>query len=208
MTRDVRICFVGDSLVAGLGDKQCLGWAGRLAVRAIGAGQPLSYYNLGVRRQTSADIAARWENECAQRLPDGVDARVVFCFGVNDAMAENGRVRVEPEQSAEHLGEILRRARAREWPTLVIAPPPNADAEHTDRVEKLGEILGEVCDRADVPYIRVFEPLRHSTTWMREVTAGDGYHPSATGYEDFAALIVPHWLLWLAEPGPRLPIVR
>lgn len=194
--------------MAGLGDRQCLGWAGRLAVRAIGAGQPLSYYNLGVRRQTSAEIAARWEPECAQRLPEGTDARVVFCFGVNDAVLEDGRPRVDPEQSADHLGDILRSARARGWPALVVAPPPSADEEHNGRVAKLGELFATVCERESTPCIRVFDPLRHSATWMREVTAGDGFHPSAAGYEEFAALIVPHWLLWLAEPGPELPIVR
>jgi acyl-CoA thioesterase I len=208
VTRDVRICFVGDSLVAGLGDRQCLGWAGRLAVRAIGAGQPLSYYNLGVRRQTSADIAARWEQECAERLPGGVDARVVFCFGVNDTMVEDGRPRVEPERSADHLAGILHRARARGWPVLVVAPPPNADAAHTSRIGELTDLFAAVCERESAPFVRVFDPLRDSTTWMREVTAGDGYHPSGTGYDEFAALIVPHWLLWLAEPGTVLPVVR
>lgn len=31
VSRDLRICFLGDSFVAGVGDPRCLGWAGRLA---------------------------------------------------------------------------------------------------------------------------------------------------------------------------------
>jgi lysophospholipase L1-like esterase len=31
---DVRVCFVGDSFVAGVGDPRHLGWAGRLAAQS------------------------------------------------------------------------------------------------------------------------------------------------------------------------------
>jgi len=208
VSRDVRICFVGDSLVAGVGDGQHLGWAGRLAVRASGAGQPLTYYNLGVRRQTSADIAARWEDECAQRLPADTDARVVFSFGVNDMTMQDGRVRVAEQDSVANLTAMLERAAERGWATLVVAPPPNVDDEHNDRTEALDARFTEVCATQGVPYVRVHQPLRQNGTWMRACAEGDGYHPGAAGYEEFAALIVPHWLLWLAEPGSVLPVVR
>ncbi|MGK8554371.1 GDSL-type esterase/lipase family protein [Nocardia gipuzkoensis] len=88
MSRDLWVCFVGDSFVAGVGDERCLGWAGRLGAAAHAEGVPLTAYNLGVRRQTSAEILDRWLIECSPRLPEGVDARVVLSFGVNDAMCE------------------------------------------------------------------------------------------------------------------------
>ncbi|MFI5778315.1 GDSL-type esterase/lipase family protein [Nocardia sp. NPDC051570] len=207
MSRDVRICFVGDSLVAGLGDRQCLGWPGRLAARAIGAGRPVTYYNLGVRAQTSADIAARWESECEQRLPEGIDARVVFSFGINDTLLDEGKVRVPTERSLADLTAILRRAKARRWETMVVAPPPVIDDEQNGRIEKLDAHFTEICEAEDIPYVRIHQPLRHSEIWMREMSAGDGYHPGAAGYEEFAALIVPLWLLWLSEPGSGLPVV-
>lgn len=46
---DLRVCFVGDSFVAGVGDPQHLGWTGRIAARTYQAGQPLTSYVLGVR---------------------------------------------------------------------------------------------------------------------------------------------------------------
>jgi lysophospholipase L1-like esterase len=193
--------------VAGLGDAQCLGWAGRLAVRAIGAGRPLTYYNLGVRRQTSTDIRARWARECALRLPADIDARVVFCFGVNDTVRENDRVRVAPEDSVANLTAMLRQTREHGWTTLVVAPPPVADDEQNGRIEKVDALFGEVCEAQNVSYVRVHQPLRHSEVWMNSLTAGDGYHPGAAGYAEFAALIAPHWLSWLAEPGSGLPVV-
>jgi len=85
---DVRVCFVGDSFVAGVGDCEFLGWAGRLAAGTKGVA--LTTYNLGVRRQTSSDIRARWRPECEARLPEDCDGRVVFSFGSNDTTVEGG----------------------------------------------------------------------------------------------------------------------
>src|SRR3954468_8388553 len=99
MTDDLRVCFVGDSFVAGTGDPEHRGWVGRLAAATTAAGRVLTLYNLGVRRQTSEEVAARWAGECAARLPPGADCRVVVSVGVNDATEENGQRRVAPEQS-------------------------------------------------------------------------------------------------------------
>ena len=63
----MRICFIGDSFVNGTGDDACLGWAGRLCRDARAAGREVTYYNLGVRRNTSADIARRWRAEKRRR---------------------------------------------------------------------------------------------------------------------------------------------
>ncbi|WP_281179812.1 hypothetical protein [Nocardia grenadensis] len=39
MSGDQRICFVGDSFVAGVGDPQALGWTERLTAHDLGRGQ-------------------------------------------------------------------------------------------------------------------------------------------------------------------------
>ncbi|MEV6770763.1 GDSL-type esterase/lipase family protein [Nocardia sp. NPDC051030] len=208
MVTDLRVCFVGESYVAGVGDQKCLGWAGRIAVRAIAAGQPLNYYNLGIRRETSTELRARWEAECTPRLPQGVDGRVVISTGANDTGHENGLPRVDPDDSVANLAAILRGIAERGWQALVVAPPPNVDDEHNLRLSALDERFAELCDTAAVPYLRVHQPLRENPIWMREVALADGYHPGAAGYEEFANLLVPHWLLWLADPGSGLPVVR
>lgn len=198
MTRDLRICCVGDSLVAGVGDPLCLGWVGRLAAGTYRAGQPLTAYNLGVRRQTSADVRARWEAECEQRLRDGDDPRVALSFGVNDAVGEAGRPRVAAADSAANLTRILGRAAERGWPALVIGPTPVADDDTNARTAVLDERFAAVCRSAAVPYVPVHRALREGAAWMREVRAGDGAHPSAKGYDEIAALVDPYWRAWLS----------
>ena len=91
VTQDIRICFIGDSLVNGTGDEAALGWAGRLCAMANASDIPVTYYNLGIRRDTSKDILLRWESECTLRLPDSCDGRIVLSCGVNDTVIENGK---------------------------------------------------------------------------------------------------------------------
>ncbi|WP_405018657.1 GDSL-type esterase/lipase family protein [Kitasatospora sp. NBC_00070] len=197
MTHDLRICFVGDSYVAGLGDPRFLGWAGRLAARTIAAGRPLTGYNLGVRRQTSADVLARFRSECGPRLAPADDPRVVLSVGVNDATHEDGRPRVTPDESSANLGRLLDQAAAEGWSVLVVAPPPVADPGHQARTALLDREFARICRAAGVPYAPVHQPLAADPTWIHEVRTGDGAHPAEAGYDALADLIAPHWDAWL-----------
>jgi acyl-CoA thioesterase-1 len=199
MWNDLRVCFAGDSFVAGVGDPRCLGWAGRLATQTYADGQALTAYNLGVRMQTSAEILGRWRAECEPRFSPGADARLVVSFGVNDTTLVDGRPRVAPEDAAANLGRLL--AQAAEWavPVLMVGPPPIDDAEHNARTGELDERFARICADAGVRYVRVLPRLLASASWMREVRAGDGAHPGAAGYDELAALIIPSWREWLAR---------
>lgn len=185
--------------MAGVGDPLLLGWAGRLGQRAIADGVGLTAYNLGVRRQTSADVLNRFVSECEQRLLAGTDARVVLSFGVNDATHENGQPRVDPEGSATNLTKLLGAAAERGWPVLLVGPCPVDDPEHNARTAELDERFAAIGAAADVPYVRVHEALLASALWMREVRAGDGAHPGAAGYDVLAELVLPHWREWLSR---------
>ncbi|RVW11671.1 G-D-S-L family lipolytic protein [Prescottella agglutinans] len=192
---DVWVCFVGDSFVAGVGDSEFLGWAGRLA--AGSAGVTLTMYNLGVRRETSSDIRARWRAECTARIPQGCDGRVVFSFGSNDTTVENGATRVAPDVSVENLAAVLRECAASGWRPLVVGPPPMADVEQNERTARLDRRFADVCASAGVEYVGVFDALVADAVWMEEVRTGDGAHPDSGGYRAFASLVRPGWERWI-----------
>lgn len=197
MSNDLRVCFVGDSFVAGVGDPEALGWCGRLAVDAHAAGLAPTAYNLGVRRQTSTDIAGRWQAECRHRLPREAQGRVVFSFGVNDTMLVEGRARVGAGTSVANLREMLAGAHAESWQVLVVGPPPVDDAEHNSRTAGLDERFGRICAEHGVPYISSCHRLAADPAWMDQVRAGDGAHPATAGYAAFAELLLPAWREWL-----------
>ncbi|WP_169064199.1 GDSL-type esterase/lipase family protein [Geodermatophilus dictyosporus] len=202
MTPDLRVCFLGDSFTAGVGDPEHLGWVGRLAARSARAGRPLTAYPLGVRRQTGVEVAARWAAECAPRLSGEWDARLVVSFGVNDTTLEDGAPRVAPERSVAALDTVLAGARAAGWPVLVVGPPPVADAAQNARTADLDARFAELCATRGVPHVAVHAALAAGPAWTAEVAAGDGAHPGAAGYAALADLVWPHWRAWTAEADP------
>jgi lysophospholipase L1-like esterase len=203
MVSDLRVCFLGDSFVAGTGDPEHLGWAGRLAARTHRTGQSLTAYNLGVRRQTSAEVRQRWVTECSPRLPSSCDGRLVISFGVNDTTVEDGRQCVDTATSVANLTDVLSGARLAGWPALVIGPPPIADPAQNSRIEHLDRQLEDTATQLNVPYVSPFAALSQSSVWMRQVAAGDGAHPAKEGYAVLADLLWPPWNRWLASPGPQ-----
>lgn len=197
----LRICFFGDSMVNGTGDDACLGWVGRAAAAARRGGCDLTLYNLGVRRDTSVDVRARWRAEAEARLPPGHDGRLVFSFGANDGCAADDGVgvRVPPARSLANAEAILTAASA--WrPTLVVGPFPICDPTVDRRTAALSAAFGDLCARLGVPYFAPFPLAAGSDIWAREVAAGDGAHPNAGGYalvaEAFAAW--PAWRAWVS----------
>lgn len=197
MTRDLRVCFVGDSFVAGVGDPEHLGWAGRLAAGSARGGLRLTSYVLGVRLQTTAEVADRWAAECGPRLSGGKwESRIVLSSGVNDTTEENGVPRLAPQRSVAALTEILAGAAAARWPVLVVGPPAVADDAQNERIAALDDRFAQVCAERGVPYVPVVGILAADPTWRAEVTAGDGAHPAAAGYALLAHLVHPYWQTW------------
>lgn len=192
--RDLRVVALGDSFVAGVGDPDCRGWFGRLAAAACRRGIRTTAYNLGIRRNTSRDVLQRWEHEVAARRAPGCDERLVVSFGVNDSVVEDGAPRVEPEDSVANLGRLLADAGL---PTLVVGPPPIADASVNRRVVELSARFRDVCATAGVPFVEVVHDLADDDVWTTEVRDGDGAHPGAAGYERLASLVLPTWLDWI-----------
>jgi len=183
----VRLLAFGDSYVAGVGDPEHLGWVGR----ALAGRREVTLYNLGVRRETSREVGARWRNEAAARLTAAEPCRIVFSFGVNDCHQEAGAPRVASAQTLLQARAMLAEA-ARVCPVLFVGPPPVADAGVAARTEALNENLKLLCARLETPFIDVFRPLAADGLWVREAAAFDGAHPGAAGYQRMADLVAAH----------------
>jgi lysophospholipase L1-like esterase len=191
----MRICFVGDSMVNGTGDPAYLGWVGRVLRDERRRRAELTGYNLGVRRERSDQIRARWRAEVGCRLPAEFEGRVVFSFGANDAVQQ-----IAPAETLGHTEAILSEARAR-WPVLMVGVVPLPDEEVRTRIRTLDKAFASLCDRLDVPYFSVFDGLMATPTWLDEARAGDGAHPGAGGYGRMAELVLGSsiWRRWMAR---------
>jgi acyl-CoA thioesterase-1 len=197
-----RVLFFGDSLVAGVGDPAGGGWVARVVSACFARGLALTAYNLGIRRETSLQVAARWRAEATPRVLPGTDTRMVLSFGANDTTMAGGTVRVPTDLSRRALITLLDEASNLDVATWVVGPAPVDDTTQNRRMGALTEAFAEVCHERGTPFVGVLEPLLESPVWMSELGAGDGAHPGAKGYQAIAQLLIDKGLLaWLAEPA-------
>jgi lysophospholipase L1-like esterase len=192
----MRLIAFGDSFVAGVGDPEHLGWVGR----ALAGRRAVTLYNLGVRRETSVDVAARWRREAGPRLTDAEPCRILVSVGVNDSISESGAQRVAPAQTLLNVRAVLTEAQ-RLCPVLLVGPPPIPEPGAAARVEALNEALLLLAGRLKAPFIDVFRPLAADGLWVREAQAYDGAHPGADGYQRLADLVSAHpaWRTFLGD---------
>lgn len=194
MTSDHRICFFGDSFVQGTSDSQCRGWVGRVCEAARARGFDVTAYNLGIRRDTSADVRERWEAEAAARFRVPCTSHVLFSFGANDMTLEDGALRVDFDRSVENLRTVVTAAR-RKHAVLVVGPAPVSEAAQDERVVRLCDRYAEAAARLDVPYLAIARALMADERWRADVAASDGCHPAGAGY-DIVAARVKAWPAW------------
>ncbi len=183
-------CFIGDSFTHGVGDEAGLGWRGRIVSRLVERLPDLTAYDLGIRRDTSADIVRRWEAEALARLAAGHPHLLAFCFGTNDCADDGaGERRVPEAETLRNARAIFRRAAALA-PTIVIGPPPILDAPDADRrIALLEPKLEEVARGLGLPFLPVFGRLGHARAWTEGAAKGDGTHPDGAGYAYLADMI-------------------
>jgi len=206
--RDLRICFVGDSYISGTGDERCLGWIGRLCERRFTRDIRLSFYNLGIRGETTPEIADRWEGECKTRLSGGADNRVVLQFGINDIAEVAGSGRHVEEDASVEAAEALVTEVSNLYPTLWIGLPPANEAcspmfpstgvelsfKQSDAIA-LNRRFVASAQKLNVPYFDLQTPLLANRDYMNSLTRGDKMHCDGTGYAMIASL-VNNWDAW------------
>ena len=195
--------FLGDSLVLGAGDESYRGWPGRLCAYARSRKPELvelTMYNLGIRGNTSEQIRARFQSEVQARLKDGMPNAIVFSFGVNDtAFLETSpegvqKTKVSRERFAENIRALLNEAK-KYGPVVFVGPPAIDEDEHNKRIAVYSADCRNICQEFQIPFFDSFHVLRENKTWRDEVSAGDGFHPSARGYEEFFRLL-KDWSGW------------
>ncbi len=193
--RRVSVVFIGDSLVAGVGDPKAQGWVGRVMGRTVVEGAHTAFYNLGVAGQTSGDVSRRWLTEAPLRWEGATDRRLVVSFGRSDV--EQG---VSLARHRLNLANILDECASRGISPFVVGPAPAADPEIDEQLAHVTDAQRDVCERRGVPFVDVFAPLAGHEQWDSDMASSlDRVHPGQAGYGLIAWLVLHHgWSDWIA----------
>lgn len=196
--REIRVCVVGDDLVAGVGDARSLGWVGRVGARTTRGDVQLTIYSLGVPGETTADLLTRWVDETARRF---AGAQPEACRLVVGLGHEDLRQGLSLPRSRLNLANVLDECSSRSLPVLVVGPPPAPEEWLGHRVGELSGAFADVCLRRAVPYVDCYSPLVAHEDWLTDLAAGDGVHPGQAGYGLMAWLVLHGgWHTWLGLP--------
>ncbi|WP_075888802.1 GDSL-type esterase/lipase family protein [Actinomyces provencensis] len=198
----MRICIVGDEMVAGVGDPRGLGWVGR-AVARTQFPEPPVVMPLAVPGEDTGALAGRWESEVTARLAQGGDNRLVVGVGAADVPAG-----ISTPRTRLNMANIVDRAANLRIPTMVVGPPPLAGADR-NHLRSLSRACAEVCERRHIPFVDVLAPLVGHEQWTEDMTAstartvGGATLPGQAGYALIAWLVLHQgWHEWLGT-GPR-----
>lgn len=179
----MQMIFIGDSLTAGYGDTEGLGWAGRLAVAAMRAGNDLTWYNLGIRANTSTDIRQRCGEELGRRTMEG-PMRTVLSMGAADI------ARGVPFETTDENARTLLDDLTQVGPVLLIGPPPALRDGYEPAAARLDELFSTLARERGIPYGSSLHLLRDRPGYLEGLKQGDGIHPDAAGYALWAELLL------------------
>ena len=179
----------GASITYGVGDREALGWPGRL-LKAKYQGDDLHVHNRGIPGNTTRDLLHRFKSEL-----DSINPDVVFLsIGMNDSkLAKDETESVVPlDEYRNNVSELIYIARAY-TDKIIVAGLTNVQAPlitprgshfSNELVEPYNAILEEVSKKEGLQYIPLFGIFDPETDFS------DGLHPNATGYDKMANKIL------------------
>jgi lysophospholipase L1-like esterase len=204
----VRLCVVGDELVAGAGDPRALGWVGRVVARTPRDDKRVTAFPLAVPGETTTALAARWQSEASLRWagsqelsPLPFERRLAVGLGVGDL-----RHGISTARSRLNLANMLDAAEAVGLEALVVGPPPvsgrGPDAAVSGAVGDLSGAFADVCQRRRIRYVDTWSPLEGRDEWFADLAVEGGRYPGQAGYGLLAWLVLhAGWNAWLGVDG-------
>ncbi|MDO4792175.1 MAG: GDSL-type esterase/lipase family protein [Buchananella hordeovulneris] len=187
----LRLCFVGDELVGGVGDPRALGWTGRVLARTPHPEHRLAAI-LPVPGETTAAMAERWEAECRLHYSPLADNRLVIGLGIGDIRSGQSMAR-----SRLNLAKVLDTAQASRIAPFVVGPPPLAGVPQA-MIAEFSDAAAQVCERREIPYVETFASLQGHDQWHTDISSSRLGLPGQVGYS-LLAWLVAHcgWFDWL-----------
>ncbi|MDE7012343.1 MAG: SGNH/GDSL hydrolase family protein [Mailhella sp.] len=146
---------------------------------------PTKFYNLGVCKNSSKEILARFDNEFSVRNLAGSTPVFFLMCGVVDTMKFTENPYLSLEESKENYTKLIQSAKSK-GRVIAVSPSPVANAEQNERLNRLISIQEKICSENSVYYINMFQELLDND-FVGDLK--DGVHPSEQGNKLIAGII-------------------
>jgi lysophospholipase L1-like esterase len=189
----VRYLALGDSFTIGTGSRPAESFPARLAERLRAGGSDVVLENLGVNGFTTDDLMARELPRVGAFAP----TLVTLAIGANDLVRGS-----PPDRYRAQVRRIFAAVLAAGVPggRVLALPQPDwsispAAADFgdpralADQIAAFNDILREEATASGARYVDLFPLMRKEA--RAGMIAGDGLHPAAAAYEEWAAELSP-----------------
>lgn len=180
MKDKVTIIF-GDSIAYGLYDKENFGWVNRMHLKEDYA----YYFNLSIPGQSSSDILKRFENEFLARYNKEDEFKIIFAFGIKDALILNkdeNHLNIFKENVMSLIKIALNYTDKINFIGLGHVDLGIRDEYNNDNILAIDNLLKEICLYYKLNYIKTNDILT-------DLELTDGLHPSLEGHKKLAEYI-------------------
>ncbi len=193
---DIRLCVIGDELVAGTGDPRALGWIGRVLART-NVPETMNVFPLAMPGESTTEMSQRWENECMPRFKDGADNRLIIAVGKQDV--ETGLSTPRTRLNLANMVDVSTQLGIK---VMIVGPPPLQTSD-SRQLSEVVRACREVAERRSIPFVDTFSPLLTHDQWHDDLAMSQTGLPNQAGYGLLAWIVLHNnWFEWIGLP-PR-----
>jgi lysophospholipase L1-like esterase len=180
----MNILVFGDSITYGACDDKCGGWVNRLRLhldKKYDYGTDV--FNLGISGEVTAEVLARFDDDCRGRVQAHHRTVIIFAIGTNDAQDIDGADRVGGAEFERNIIGLVNKSRRYTRDIVFVGLTPVDEARTTGRISYLNEkvvqfdgIIEKVAKEQGAAYVKMFDCLCAGDL-------ADGLHPNDVGHE-------------------------
>jgi len=178
----------GDSITYGQGDKEALGWVGRLR-QTLPDDEYNELYNFGICGENTEALLKRFPAEVEAIKP----SKIILAIGINDSKLPSGQNLnwVPIDKFRLNLNELISQAKQYTSDITLIGLTKVSDEFQSARgsrflneeIQKYDIVISELASETDCGYISVWETLNPT------IDLSDGIQPNSVGYQKLFATI-------------------
>jgi hypothetical protein len=178
MRKDFVNIIIGDSISYGIGDNKYFGWANRIKSKDSNTLKEF-YFNLSIPGQSSCEIVKRFELELKNRFNKNDNYRLIYAFGIKDALLLNNNcnhIKIFEKNILKIIKVSKKYTNSIYFLGLLDVDFEKRKEYNIENIIKIDKLLEKTCEINKVFYINM-----NNIVSLDELI--DGLHPNSNGHK-------------------------